>query len=377
MPVSNLAALNICFLAGTLGQGGAERQLFYILKTLRECGAHPWLLSLTRGEHWEAPIRSLGVPVTCVGQGRRLQRIWHILAETRRRLPEIIQSQHFYTNLYAVAAARAIGKREIGALRSATVNEVQSHALTGKCSLKAPRQMAANSRAAINTAIEFGVATERLFLLPNVVDTGIFTPKPHRNTGPVVLLAAGRLSEEKRLDRFLELIARLRQDAGQAVKGSAVKGPVVKGLIVGDGPQREQLQNRAAAMNLSPEVVEFRGSTDHMADIYAESDVLVLTSDWEGTPNVILEAMACGLPVAAAKVGGVPEIVEHRETGFLAGMEDETLLLEQMTAHLKLLIADPQLRLEMGRAGRVKIEMNYSLATLPHYLSEIYKLVLA
>ncbi len=366
MPVNDLAALNICFLAGTLGQGGAERQLFYILKTLRELGARPWLLSLTRDEYWEAPIRSLGVPVTCVGQGRRLQRAWRILTEIRRRSPQIIQSQHFYTNLYAVAAARATGKREIGALRSATTNEVQAHALTGKCSLKAPRQMAVNSRAAINTAIEFGVAAERLFLLPNVVDTDVFTLKPQRKTGPVVLLAAGRLSEEKRLDRFLELIARLCQDSR-----------AVKGLIVGDGPQREQLQNQAAAMKLSPEVVEFRGSSNQMAGIYAESDVLVLTSDWEGTPNVILEAMACGLPVAAAKVGGVPEIVQHGETGFLAEMGDETLLLEQMTAHLKRLTADPQLRLEMGGAARRTIETNYSLTTLPHYLLQLYRLALA
>src|SRR4051812_16885829 len=62
-----LKGLRICFLAGTLGQGGAERQLYYILKCLTECGAEAHLLCLTKGEHWEAPISDLGIPVHYVG----------------------------------------------------------------------------------------------------------------------------------------------------------------------------------------------------------------------------------------------------------------------------------------------------------------------
>ena len=90
----NFEALKICFLAGTLGQGGAERQLFYLLKSLRECGAQPRLLSLTEGEYWEAAIRRLGVPVTWVGQPEgRMQRAWRIINELRRHPADIIQSQ--------------------------------------------------------------------------------------------------------------------------------------------------------------------------------------------------------------------------------------------------------------------------------------------
>ena len=63
-----LAQLRIVLLAGTLGQGGAERQLFYTLKAMRDAGMAPHLLCLTTGEYWEEPMRALGVPVTWVGQ---------------------------------------------------------------------------------------------------------------------------------------------------------------------------------------------------------------------------------------------------------------------------------------------------------------------
>src|SRR5689334_13233971 len=98
--MADLSQLRICFLAGTLGQGGAERQLFYLLKTLREQGASLLLLSLTRGEFWEAAIAELGVEVRWVGQhNSRLARLGRIIREVRAFRPHVLQSQHFYTNL--------------------------------------------------------------------------------------------------------------------------------------------------------------------------------------------------------------------------------------------------------------------------------------
>jgi glycosyltransferase involved in cell wall biosynthesis len=358
---SGLAALDICFIAGTLGQGGAERQLFYILKTLRECGTRLRLLTLTRGEYWEEPILSLGVPIIWVGQtGGRLWRARKIISELRGDPPDIIQSQHFYTNLYAVAAARFLGKSEIGALRSDTLSEVQSHALMGKLSLRAPRRLAANSRAAINNAVQLGVPAKNLFLLPNVVDSNIFKPAAIRDSAQITMLAAGRLSVEKRLERFLSLVEKLRIRVGTRVKG----------LIVGDGPQRQHLQSLAEKMNLLPNAVEFRGGTIDMPAIYTESDILILTSEFEGTPNVILEAMAAGLPTVANKVGGVPEIVQHEQTGLLAEDYDE----DQMVELLSRLIYSPDLRRDYGQAARHCIEANYALARLPQFLSNLYQI---
>src|SRR6266566_5056505 len=99
-----LRGLKVCFLAGTLGQGGAERQLFYMLTALKHSGALPRVLSLTEGEHWHERIESLGVPVTWVGQSRfRLERLRKIVEELKRDPPDIFQSQHFFANIYVTA----------------------------------------------------------------------------------------------------------------------------------------------------------------------------------------------------------------------------------------------------------------------------------
>jgi glycosyltransferase involved in cell wall biosynthesis len=360
-----LANLKICFIAGTLGQGGAEQQLYYNLRALWQSGASLRVLSLTRGEFWEQKIRELGIQVTFVGQrGSRLLRLSRIVTALRAQPPDVLQSQHFYTNLYAVAAARALGLREVGAIRSDTTNEVRAHGVVaGYLSLRAPRVIAVNSRAAIRNAITLGAQAHRLCLLPNVVDTEHFKFVTRREQRTIRLLAGGRLVELKKLDLFLKMVACLRQRSRLSIKA----------CIFGDGPHRPQLERQAQELGLLPDIVEFRGLVTEMAPVYKEADILVLTSDYEGMPNVVLEAMASGLTVVARRVGGVPEIIKHGETGFLTDSEDKDAIADSM---LKL-VSDFHLRMKVGRSAAEYVNANYSPRQLPSYLTDIYAGVLS
>src|SRR5438874_13644107 len=88
--LNSLRGLRICFLAGTLGQGGAERQLYYILRALKDSGVAVRLLCLTQGEFWENPIRELGVRVVWVGQKKRhFARLARIVTEARKFGPDL------------------------------------------------------------------------------------------------------------------------------------------------------------------------------------------------------------------------------------------------------------------------------------------------
>ena len=360
-----LANLKVCFIAGTLGQGGAERQLYYIVRALWQSGARLRVLSLTRGEFWEKKIQELGIPVTWVGQqSSKLLRLTRIVAALREQAPDIIQSQHFYTNLYAVAAARALGLREVGAIRCDGTSEVRDHGVVaGYLSLRTPRVMAVNSRAAIQNAIMLGAVAERLCLLPNVVDTDHFKFVTRRQGEAIRLIAVGRLVEQKKLDLFLKMLARLRQRSRVAIKAT----------IVGDGELRPQLELQARELGLLPDVVEFRGIVRDMTAVYREADILVLTSGWEGTPNVVLEAMASGLTVVARRIGGVPEIIKHGETGFLTDSEDEDAIADLM---LKL-VSDSDLRMKVGNSAAKYVSANYSPRQLSSYLTDIYAGVLS
>jgi glycosyltransferase involved in cell wall biosynthesis len=362
----SLSQSHPAFIAGTLGQGGAERQLYYILKALKESGADPCLICLTQGEYWEAPIRELGIPVIFAGASpSRSSRLTKIIRILKSLKPEIIQSQHFYTNLYASLAARAIGAREIGAIRNDVTSEVRSNGrLLGNLSLKMPRLLAANSRAAMRTAAGLGVPLSRIFYLPNAVDTDLFRPAQKRNDaggGGVKIVSAGRLTEQKRFDRLLRIVDNLRKLTAVEFKVS----------IYGMGELSAPLEAMATAMGLQP-FVEFRGLASDPREVYEQADIFVLTSDWEGTPNVVLEAMASGLSVVATAVGDIPEIIDHGQSGFVYDRQNEAA----MAAKLAELIENRNLRVQTGRTSCKKMEDCHSLQHLPHVLQELYQKVI-
>lgn len=364
----DLSNLKLCFLAGTLASGGAERQLFYALKALCQSGAAPRLLSLDRGGFWEERIKALGASVTCVGDSpSRIKRLLRIIKELRTNRPDILQSQHFFANAYVGVTARLMQLSGIGAMRNDGTSEVKrSGRIGGWLNLHLPATLAANSPLAIRYALANGVPASRLYFLPNVVDTVWFKPSTPDSAEPITLIAAGRLVRQKRMDRFISILGRLHRECGLNVKG----------LIVGAGRQgedlRPELENQARSLGLLPDILQFRGGVADMRSVYHESAVCVLTSDFEGTPNVLLEAMASGLPVVATRVGGVPGIVRHKETGFLLEPDD----LEGFVAALDQLVRRFDLRIEMGRRARVHVEQRHSLQRLPAYLSDLYELAL-
>lgn len=360
----DLACLKVCFVAGTLGQGGAERQLYYILRELVRHGANARVLCLTEGEFWEKRIRELGVSVTWVGQTHsKARRVAAIVRELRRDRPDVLQSQHFYTNLYTVAAARMLGIPEVGALRSDGINEVSSNSLLlGRLSLRVPRLVAANSRTGIANAMAFGVPAERMVLLPNVVDTSRFLGCAAAQGERVRILTAGRLVDAKRFDRFLRVLADVRRRAAQPVEA----------VLVGDGPNRDALHAQAAAMGLGPDCLTFAGAASSMVEHYQAADLFVLTSDWEGTPNVVLEAMASGLPVVATRVGGIEDIVPEGAAGSLFDPWDERGLADAVLQ----LASCPSMRREWGRSGRAHVERSYAVAGLARQLASLYARVL-
>jgi glycosyltransferase involved in cell wall biosynthesis len=198
------------------------------------------------------------------------------------------------------------------------------------------------------------------------VDTDSFTGSARSAAAPLTLVAVGRLIKEKRFDRFISIVARLRAHFGLNVRG------LIVGPDSGNENLRPKLENQARTLGLFPDFVQFRGGVSDVRSVYHESAVCVLTSDLEGTPNVLLEAMACGLPIVATQVGGVAEIVRHGQTGFLAQPND----LEGLAGFVADLLKNSQLRTEMGRRARSFVEENHSLEGLPALLARLYERVL-
>ena len=364
-----LQGLRVCLIAGTLGQGGAERQLFYMLQCLKECGAEVNLLSLTQGEYWEAPIQRLGVPIYFVGgPGTRLRRLRCVIQTVRRLRPQVIQCQHFYTNLYGALAARWLGLPSVGGVRSDGFNELKSNGrFFGRLSLTLPQMVAANSNRAIENLRSIGCDPRKLHLLPNVIDTAWFHPgERSRSRDDFVILGVGSLEPVKRFDRLIEIALTLRSKIQRGVRV----------VLAGDGRLRQLIAGLAHQAREQGVKVDLVGRvTDPLAllQLYQSADVLLLTSDHEGTPNVIMEAMSCGLPVVATAVGGVADLVQPGEAGFLFAPDQA----EQAVAALVQLAREPSLASGLGARARSLIEAKYSVALLPNLLAGLYEKALA
>ena len=143
--------------------------------------------------------------------------------------------------------------------------------------------------------------------------------------GERIVLSVGRLSKEKAHADLIAAFARLRETDPDLN---------CKLIIVGDGPERDHLELAARASGQS-ELVVFVGQVRGVQPFYALADVFVLPSLSEGSPNVLLEAMAASVPVVATAVGGVPEMITAERTGILIPANDICQLSRAMARILK------------------------------------------
>jgi glycosyltransferase involved in cell wall biosynthesis len=355
--------LRVALLAGGLGKGGAEKQLVYMAQALAERGADVRVYSLTSGEFYESRLATIGVPVIWVGRRElpalRLLELAHRLRSFR---PHVVHSAHFYVNLYAALVAPLCGGVGIGSLRNDVRHELEANGVWGRWLLRQPRALLANSYAARRNAEAFGADSTRIRVLPNVIDFP--EPEPSANGTPptdrdgVVILGVARLVPAKRLERFLAAVA-LARNAGAPVRA----------IVVGDGPERQRLHEEARALGLLPDGVTFAGHRDDVAAELAGGHVLLLTSDHEGFPNVLLEAMAAGLPVVTTPAGDAGLVVEDGTTGYVVPFD----AIDGMAQRLVELARSPELRAHLGAAGRERAWENYAYSGLANRLLEVYE----
>ena len=196
-------------------------------------------------------------------------------------------------------------------------------------------------------------------VIPNGVDSRFFIPRaqPRICRDRTVVLFAGRFHRQKNLPFFLQQLARLHAAAPDGWRLA----------LVGDGEERSNLEECVRRFGLT-DITTWHGWQEdkiRLLDLYQQADVLVNPSHYEGMPNVVLEAMACGLPVVASAVPGNDSLVQPGETGFLFPPGDGDALCRA----LREIREKPTLARALGENGRLRVETGFSWERVArHYL---------
>lgn len=204
------------------------------------------------------------------------------------------------------------------------------------------------------------VPRPRVSAIPNGIDSAFLeAPQGNRPSGPVILSVA-RLVPDKDHETLIAAFGRIAADF-----------PEAELRLVGDGPLRRHLLRLAEETGF-PGRIHFLGSRTDVRNLMYRSTVFVLSSIHEALSNAVIEAMACGLPIVATRVGGLPEVVHHEWNGLLVPPKDPAAL----AAALARLLSREEERREFGRAGRRLAEEEYSMDTMVKRHEELFLRIL-
>jgi glycosyltransferase involved in cell wall biosynthesis len=350
--------LRILFLLTSLAYGGAETQVVRLAIRLKLRGWEVAVASLMPPKAYVEDLEAAGIPVFSLGIRRKLpdpRPVLRLVQIIRKWRPDIVHSHMVHANLLArivrflapipvlICSARSIDE-------GSRFREILYRLTDSLCDLTTQV-----SHAGLERYVRVGaVPRHKIRYIPNGVDTERFKPnledrlKFRKELGVegFVWLAVGRFDPPKDYPSMLQAFARVVHKHSNTIL-----------LIAGDGPLRKTMENLARELGIEKRT-KFLGIRRDIPQLMNAADAYVMSSSWEGMPNVLLEASATGLPIVATDVGGNREIVLDGVTGFLVPPRNPEALARAM---LRIMDLSDEERKEMGKRARKHIEVKFNL----------------
>ncbi len=374
--------IRVALLGTVIDFGGIERVLLTMLRNMdAEVELIPILYTRTdiKEKSFFESLRDLEIPHDTIYVNTRrvkylnpVRNILETIACFRGKRFDLIHTHGYRANLIGLAASRWFGLPIVTTCHGyisidrqlARYNKLDVFLLR-----YFDRVIAVSDRMKMDL-VEKGVHPGRISVIINAAGEGIGGGGTAARTetrsrlgihdGVFVYGFVGRLSEEKGLDYLID-----------AVKGLSYEKEPWRLIILGDGPQRQALENAVRESGLTPQVL-FAGFQSDTEAWYPAMDAIVLPSLTEGTPMVLLEAMARGIPVIATAVGGVPAILFGKENGILVPPADSTRLLEAM----RTVAGDPDLCRRLSDGGIRSVQERYDVPSWIRKLRDVYSTTL-
>ena len=215
-----------------------------------------------------------------------------------------------------------------------------------------------NSQMAIDRYVSLGMPRNKFLLCYNGIDTEWFSldrwdrsaGRGEFGVGPddVLLINVARLEKVKNQEMIIRVLKILREKGFRAFL-----------VFVGEGARRTELEKTASELGLAA-YIHFTGLRQDVPQLLTAADVFLLSSQWEGIPNAVLEAMAMGLPVVSTELPGVREVMDESVEGFFVPQNDSDAMAECAAR----LICDTEMRRAMGRHARDRIVRQFSMDSM-------------
>jgi len=355
-PEAEAGGRSVLHLTAPARLGGLERVVTELTSGFRRRGEVHRVVAVLEREDREHPfvlgLRQRGVPVDVLvlpahAYARERRAVLRVCAQER---PAILHTHGYRSDLLHYGTARRIGARVVSTLHGLGGAD---QPLRGRLYeyLQVRRLRRFDGVVAVSQVIagrlgRSGVRPDRVHVIPNAI--GAITLRDRTDARQCLGAPAGRLvgfvgrlSHEKGADVFLEAVARLPDGVGA--------------IVIGEGPERRALEVQADTLGLG-ERIRFAGGVPEAGALLSAFDAVVLSSRTEGTPMILLEAMAAGVPVVATRVGGVPDLLDER-SGWLVSAEEP----EGLASAIGALLADAPEARRRAAAARDRVDRDYGV----------------
>lgn len=371
--------LTVVFVITGLGCGGAEMMLLKLLERIDRRRFSPVVISLVSIGEVGLHIQNLDIKVFTLGMSRGAPSpllVWRLVKLLHSLQPDLVHTWMYHADLLGGVAARIGGfKRVVWCIRHSDLSRSKNRLTTlwvvrvcAFLSSWVPAQIISCSHRAKQVHADAGYAASKLHVIPNGFDLIRFVPDESARSSvrgelgllpdaPLVGLIA-RLNPQKNHHGFIEAAALVKAQL-----------PGVQFLLAGTGvdSSNQELVRAIAAAGLGSSV-HLLGRRDDVPRLMASLDVLASSSDGEGFPNVLGEAMACGVPCVVTDVGDSAEIVGDTgrvvEPGDMAGLASGLIELLRMPQ---------QARVELAARARARISSHYEIGAVTRMYESFYE----
>jgi glycosyltransferase involved in cell wall biosynthesis len=360
--------INVLHIIHSLTWGGAENQVVTLAPALNTDGYKIYICCLQTEGVQADTLREKGLQVTALNMRLRywpsaVNKLYHLIQQIK---PNIIHNHMYDASFWGTLVGKLAGVPVILTTEPGLTLKKRPYLFDLIINHFNDKMVAVSEEIRQYHIEKRVISPDKCITIPNAVDIRQFisnAPKGELKkqfgieSSQILIGSIGRLVQAKRMDILL-----------QAARIVCDTVPQTRFLIIGDGPLRLELERKASELKLSNEHVKFLGNRQDVSIFLSALDIFVLSSETEGIPVSMLEAMAASRPVVTTRVGGIPQVIQDEYNGLLVSPNDPSNLAKAILE----LIGDRNKCESLAREAYKTIETHFSTSVISKQIISLY-----